>query len=103
MIKDIEASAAALYDGGWRFGDWDALRAEYNLTREETYDLCEALKKLDTGETEYKKYREWVEKGRTGEWPLEDRETLLAWDYAAGLGDQECKEFRDDAGIYCGL
>lgn len=47
MLKDISSSAAALYDGGWRKTDADQLRTEYNLTLEETQDLCAALADLE--------------------------------------------------------
>ena len=39
-------SAAALYDGGWRFEDKDQLVEEYELTEEETEKLCEILAEL---------------------------------------------------------
>lgn len=47
MLKDVSSSAAALYDGGWRSTDADQLRAEYNLTEEETQELCAALADLE--------------------------------------------------------
>lgn len=43
VLKDVSSSAAALYDGGWRSADSDQLRAEYDLTEEETQELCAAL------------------------------------------------------------
>lgn len=43
MLKDVSSSAAALYDGGWRSADADQLRTEYDLTEEETQELCAAL------------------------------------------------------------
>ena len=43
MLKDVSSSAAALYDGGWRSADADQLRTEYDLTEEETQELCTAL------------------------------------------------------------
>ena len=47
MLKDISSSAAALYDGGWRSADADQLRTEYDLTEEETQELCAALADLE--------------------------------------------------------
>nr|DAQ94860.1 MAG TPA: hypothetical protein [Caudoviricetes sp.] len=47
MLKDISSSAAALYDGGWRSADADQLRTEYDLTEEETQELCAALANLE--------------------------------------------------------
>lgn len=47
MLKDVSSSAAALYDGGWRSTDADQLRAEYNLTEEETQELCAAIADLE--------------------------------------------------------
>nr|DAO34744.1 MAG TPA: protein of unknown function (DUF5053) [Caudoviricetes sp.] len=47
MLKDVSSSAAALYDGGWRSTDADQLRTEYDLTEEETQELCAALADLE--------------------------------------------------------
>lgn len=47
MLKDVSSSAAALYDGGWRSADADQLRTEYNLTEDETQELCAALADLE--------------------------------------------------------
>ncbi len=47
MLKDISSSTAALYDGGWRSADADQLRTEYDLTEEETQELCAALADLE--------------------------------------------------------
>lgn len=47
MLKDVSSSAAALYDGGWRSADADQLRTEYDLTEEETQELCTALADLE--------------------------------------------------------
>lgn len=47
MLKDVSSSAAALYDGGWRSADADQLRTEYDLTEEETQELCAALANLE--------------------------------------------------------
>ena len=42
-MMDYQASAAALYDGGWRAEDRDQLAAEYGLTGEEAAEICEWL------------------------------------------------------------
>ena len=47
MIKDVQSSAAALYDGGWRSGGRDELIAEYDLTEDEADQLCEELERLE--------------------------------------------------------
>lgn len=47
MIKDYEASAAALYDGGWKAEDRDQLIKEYELTDEEADKICEILEKYE--------------------------------------------------------
>lgn len=47
MLKDISSSAVALYDGGRRSTDADQLRTEYDLTEEETQELCAALVDLE--------------------------------------------------------
>lgn len=44
MIKDIEMSAASLYDGGWRSSDAEDIQAEYQLTDEETEAIVQQLK-----------------------------------------------------------
>lgn len=46
-MKDIEMSAAALYDGGWRADDKDDLISEYGLTEEEVNAICEKLAEYD--------------------------------------------------------
>ena len=48
-MKDYLASAAALYDGGWRAEDKDQLVEEYELTEEEADKLCEILEELEKG------------------------------------------------------
>lgn len=47
MITDYGTSAAALYDGGWRATDKDALKKEYDLTDEETEKICNKLEEID--------------------------------------------------------
>ena len=47
MLKDVSSSAAALYDGGWRSADADQLRTEYDLTEEETQELCATLADIE--------------------------------------------------------
>ena len=47
MIKDYEASAAALYDGGWKTEDREQLIEEYELTSEEADKICEILEKYE--------------------------------------------------------
>ena len=45
-FENLGLSVAALYAGGWRAGDADALKVEYQLTDEETAIICEALADL---------------------------------------------------------
>lgn len=47
MINNYEASAAALYDGGWRAEDREQLIYEYDLTAEEADKICELLTAYD--------------------------------------------------------
>ena len=42
--SDIEYTAAALYDGGWRAEDADTLRVACALTEDETREICELLR-----------------------------------------------------------
>lgn len=46
MLNDVESSAAALYDGGWRASDRDELIAEYDLTDSESLVLCKELERI---------------------------------------------------------
>ena len=46
MIKDVQSSASALYDGGWRSSDKEQLMAEYELTLEEVDAICLELEKI---------------------------------------------------------
>ena len=43
MEFDVTSIAAALYDGGWRTGDYDQLVSGYHLTPEQAGAICEAL------------------------------------------------------------
>jgi len=47
MLQDIESSAAALYDGGWRAEDRDELIEEYELAEEDADAICEKLKEYE--------------------------------------------------------
>lgn len=42
-MRDLEMSASALYDGGWRAEDKDELISEYQLTEQEADELVEKL------------------------------------------------------------
>lgn len=46
-MKDYLASAASIYDGGWRAEDRDQLIKEYELTGEEADKLCAILEELE--------------------------------------------------------
>lgn len=39
----ISSTAAALYDGGWRQDDREALMAAYDMTAEEAEQICAEL------------------------------------------------------------
>lgn len=41
---DVQALAAALYDGGWRANDRDELIAEYDLNEDEADAICKMLR-----------------------------------------------------------
>lgn len=43
MEFDVTSIAAALYDGGWRAGDYDWLVQEYHLTPEQAKAICDDL------------------------------------------------------------
>ena len=47
IMNDYLASAAALYDGGWRAEDKDQIVEEYELTEEEADKLFEILEELE--------------------------------------------------------
>lgn len=47
MFEDIQSSASALYDGGWRSEDKDQLIAEYSLTEDEAVALCNELSRME--------------------------------------------------------
>jgi hypothetical protein len=46
MLKDIESSAAALFEGGWR-AEKEQLIIEYNLTAEEAEAICAKLEEYE--------------------------------------------------------
>lgn len=47
VLKDVESSAAALYDGGWRATDRDDLITEYDLTADEADAICAELDRME--------------------------------------------------------
>lgn len=47
MEFDVTSIAAALYDGGWRAGDYDQFVSEYHLTPEQAEAICETLASYD--------------------------------------------------------
>jgi hypothetical protein len=47
MIKDLQSSAAALYDGGWRASDKEQLIKEYDLTQDEADSICTELERIE--------------------------------------------------------
>ena len=47
MTYGNQYSVAALFDGGWRSADRDALMSEYDLTEIEAIEICEALKEME--------------------------------------------------------
>ena len=47
MLRDISSSAAALFDGGWRYADKNDLMEEYDLTEEEVNEICDELQKIE--------------------------------------------------------
>ena len=49
-VYDIEGSAAALYDGGWRANDRDQIKAEYELDDDDADALAEQLARIKSGE-----------------------------------------------------
>jgi phage/plasmid-associated DNA primase len=59
-MKDTQMSAAALYDGGWRASDRDQLQAEYQLTDQETDELCKALAAMTQSEL-VSKYQDYID------------------------------------------
>lgn len=46
-MRDYTATAASLYDGGWRAEDREQLVQEYNLTAEEAYEICKLLEEME--------------------------------------------------------
>lgn len=41
--KNAIVNVVFLYDGGWRFDDYEELKAEYGFTDEEAKQVCEQL------------------------------------------------------------
>lgn len=96
--KDINSLASELYAEGKRFtDDLIPVMTEYDLSLKEYYQLIKILEDLDTGEPEYKKYLEWVKGGKTGDWCLNDQETMLADHFARSLGEKAYKEYYEDS------
>lgn len=47
MIMNLEDMAYALYDGGWRSGDYEDLKREYELDEDEARDICDWLEEVE--------------------------------------------------------
>ena len=47
MLKDVQSSAAALYDGGWRAADLEQLISEYELNADEAEAICSELQRFE--------------------------------------------------------
>ena len=47
VTGNIDTVAAVLYEEGWRSWDEEELKKEYNLSEEETVNLCNALRKFN--------------------------------------------------------
>ena len=82
MRCDDWASAAALYDGGWRAEDRDELVAEYDLSEEEADAICEDLRRMDEKEDrsmkkdELRRHLGTVTLGLDTQWGLMHRQDL---------------------------
>lgn len=50
--SEVQDSAAALYNGGWRSKDRKQLKEEYNMDNEWTDAICELLKEYEKREQE---------------------------------------------------
>ena len=46
-MKNLENSAATIFDGGWRCRDIEELKTEHGLTEDESEELAEELKKIE--------------------------------------------------------
>ena len=51
MIKDVQSSAASLYDSGWRAADKEDLIEDYSLTEQEAQEICAELEKYEKQHT----------------------------------------------------
>lgn len=51
-IRDIETSAAALYDGGWRASDIDQMMREYDMTRKDAEAIAAKLAEMSGDDDE---------------------------------------------------
>jgi predicted transcriptional regulator len=122
-IKDIESSAAALYDGGWRATDRDELIEEYDLDPADADAICNYLQQYqenaaaEENENKNKKFAVFLmrcgctpeESGRIQEaygLPKKDADEICAeikrlWAYPENLNQGELKAYCDhlyDAG-----
>ena len=52
MITNIQSSAAALYDGGWRPGDRAQMIAEYDLSEDDADAICAELARMEAKDEE---------------------------------------------------
>jgi hypothetical protein len=80
MLKDIESSAASLYDGGWRARDREQLMQEHDLMEDEADSICTELEKMDGRKWTEKDLIEAIQENIEANWLNSDlhRETEIA-------------------------
>lgn len=46
MLNTVHADAQALIDGGWKPEDYEEIREEYDLTEDETSEICQEMERI---------------------------------------------------------
>lgn len=68
MLNTVHMDAMSLLDGGWKPEDYEQIKEEYELTEDETSEICEEMERIignriDENDISDMRYREARESG----------------------------------------
>ena len=67
MLNTVHMDAQSLIDGGWKPEDCEEIKREYELTEEETCEICQEMERIlnveDEGDEADRKYHEAMDAG----------------------------------------
>lgn len=67
MLNTVHMDAQSLIDGGWKPEDYEEIKREYELTEEETCEICQEMERIlnveDEGDEADRRYHEAMDAG----------------------------------------